>query len=143
MKTIKQILIEKKKPLTTVSPGDTVLSAMELMRERDIGAVMVVDGKKLVGIFTERDCLHKVSSVGRDPRKTLVRDVMSLKVRFITTDMEISQCLALMTERFFRHLPVLDEQQNILGIVSIGDLVKAKISDQDFIIEQMERYISS
>ena len=122
MKTIKQILAEKKKSLSTVFPGDTVLSAMELMRERDIGAVMVVDGKKLIGIFTERDCLHKVSSLCRDPRKTLVCDVMSSKVRFVTTDMEISQCLALMTERFFR---------------------KAKISDQDFIIEQMERYISS
>jgi CBS domain-containing protein len=143
MKTINQILAEKTKPLTVVAPGDTVLSAMELMRERDIGAVMVVDGKKLTGIFTERDCLHKVSSLGRDPRLTLVRDVMSVKVRFVTTDMEVSQCLALMTERFFRHLPVLDEQENILGIVSIGDLVKAKISEQSFIIEQMERYITT
>ncbi len=143
MKTIKQILAGKKKPLTTVSPDDPVLSAMELMHDRDIGAVMVVEGKKLIGIFTERDCLHKVSSICRDPRETTVRDVMSSKVRYITTDMEVSQCLALMTERFFRHLPVLDEQQNILGIVSIGDLVKEKISEQDFIIEQMERYINS
>ena len=143
MKTIKQILAEKTKPLTTVASGDTVQSAMELMRERDIGAVMVVDGNKLTGIFTERDCLHKVSSLGRNPRKILVREVMTKKVRFVTTDMEISQCLALMTERYFRHLPVLDEQQNILGIVSIGDLVKAKISEQSFMIEQMERYITS
>jgi CBS domain-containing protein len=143
MKTIKQILAEKTKPLTTVAPGDTVQSAMELMRERDIGAVMVVDGNKLTGIFTERDCLHKVSSLGRNPREILVREVMTKKVRFVTTDMEISQCLALMTERYFRHLPVLDEQQNILGIVSIGDLVKAKISEQSFMIEQMERYITS
>jgi CBS domain-containing protein len=143
MKTIKQILAEKTKPLSTVSPGDTVLSAMVLMRERDIGAVMVVEASRLIGIFTERDCLHKVSSLGRNPRETLVREVMSSKVRFVTMDMEVSQCLALMTERFFRHLPVLDEQQNILGIVSIGDLVKAKISEQNFIIEQMERYITS
>ncbi|MFA7400609.1 MAG: CBS domain-containing protein [Sideroxydans sp.] len=143
MKTINQILAGKKRPLSIVSPGDTVLSAMELMRDRDIGAVMVVEDKKLIGIFTERDCLHKVSSFCRDPRETLVRDVMSSKVRYITTDMQVSQCLALMTERFFRHLPVLDEQQNILGIVSIGDLVKEKISEQDFIIEQMERYINS
>ena len=143
MKTIKQILAEKTKPLTTVASGDTVQSAMELMRERDIGAVMVVDGNKLTGIFTERDCLHKVSSLSRNPREILVREVMTKKVRFVTTDMEISQCLALMTERYFRHLPVLDEQQNILGIVSIGDLVKAKISEQSFMIEQMERYITS
>ena len=143
MKTIKQILEEKTKPLTTVAADDTVQSAMELMRERDIGAVMVVDGNKLIGIFTERDCLHKVSSLGQNPRKLLVSEVMTAKVRFVTQDMEVSQCLALMTERFFRHLPVLDEQQNILGIVSIGDLVKAKISEQSFIIEQMEHYITS
>jgi len=143
MTTIKQILAEKKKPVATVRPDDTVKSAMELMRERDIGAVLVVDGSKLVGIFTERDCLHKVSALDINPRETLVRTVMTEKVRFVTSDLEISQGLALMTERFFRHLPVLDEHENILGIVSIGDLVKAKISEQSFIIEQMERYITS
>ncbi|MDP2824814.1 MAG: CBS domain-containing protein [Sulfuritalea sp.] len=143
MKTIKQILAEKTKPIAIVGPDDTVRSAIELMRERDIGAVLVVDGSKLVGIFTERDCLHKVSALDINPRETLVRAVMTEKVRFVTSDVEVSQGLALMTERFFRHLPVLDEQQNILGIVSIGDLVKAKISEQDFIIEQMERYIAS
>ena len=143
MKTIKQILAEKTRPLSTVTPGDTVQSAMELMRERDIGAVMVVNGKKLVGIFTERDCLQKDSSMSLNARELLVHEVMTEKVRFVKPDMEVSQCLALMTERFFRHLPVLDEQQNILGIVSIGDLVKAKISEQSFIIEQLEHYINS
>lgn len=143
MKTIKQILAEKTRPLSTVAPGDTVQSAAELMRERDVGAVMVVIGNKLIGIFTERDCLQKVTSLGRNPKEVLVREVMTEKVRFIKQDMEVSQCLALMTERFFRHLPVLDEQQNILGIVSIGDLVKVKISEQSFIIEQLEHYITS
>ncbi len=140
---IKQILAQKTKPLTTVAPSDTVQYAMKLMCDRDIGAVMVVDRNKLTGIFTERDCLHKVSAVGRNPREVLVGEVMTEKVRFVTPDVEVSQGLALMTERYFRHLPVLDEQQNILGIVSIGDLVKAKMSDQGFIIEQMERYINS
>jgi len=143
MITIRQILAEKKKPLTTVAPTDTVMRAMILMRERDIGAVLVVDNKKLVGMFTERDCLHKVSSLGVNPMELKVREVMSVKVRFATLDMEVSQCLALMTERFFRHLPVMDEAENILGIVSIGDLVKAKISDQDMVIEQLERYITT
>ena len=143
MITITQILAEKKKPLTTVAPTDTVMTAIVLMRERDIGAVMVVDSNRLIGMFTERDCLHKVSSLGLNPKDLKVRDVMSVKVRFVMPDMEVSQCLALMTERFFRHLPVLDEQENILGIVSIGDLVKAKISDQDFVIGQLERYITS
>jgi CBS domain-containing protein len=142
MKTIKQILAEKTKPLTVVAIDATVQKALDLMRERDIGAVMVVDGEKLKGIFTERDCLHKIASIGLNPRETKVRDVMTTKVRYATLDMEVSQGLALMTERFLRHLPVLDEQQNILGIVSIGDLVKAKISDQSFIIDQMERYIA-
>jgi len=143
MKSINQILAEKTKPNTTVSPNTTVLSAIEIMRERDIGAVMVVDGNKLVGIFTERDCLHKVSSVGDDPREVLVSEVMTRQVRCVTPDMEVSEGLALMTDRHFRHLPVLDEQRNIIGIVSIGDLVKAKISDQSFVIDQMERYITS
>jgi CBS domain-containing protein len=140
---IKQILDQKTKPLTTVAPSDTVQHAIELMRDRDIGAVMVVDRNKLIGIFTERDCLRNVSAAGRNPREVLVSDVMTKKVRFVTLDVEVSQGLALMTERYFRHLPVLDEHKNILGIVSIGDLVKAKISDQGFIIEQMERYIHS
>lgn len=143
MKTIRQILAEKTKPITTVGPDDTVKTAMDLMLARDIGAVLVVDGGKLVGIFTERDCVHKVSALGINPQETLVRTVMTARVRFISPDMEVSQGLALMTERFFRHLPVLDEQQNILGIVSIGDLVKAKISEQSFIIEQLERYITT
>ena len=143
MKSIKQILAEKTKPNTIVAPNITVLSAIELMRERDIGAVMVVDGDRLVGIFTERDCLHKVSSVGDDPRDVLVSEVMTKQVRCITPDMEVSEGLALMTERHFRHLPVLDNKRNILGIVSIGDLVKEKISDQSFVIDQMERYITS
>lgn len=142
-KTIKQILASKTKPLSTVGPDDTVQKAVELMQTQGIGAVLVVDGKKLVGIFTERDCLQKVTAPARDPRQTKMREVMTERVRFITPDLEVSQGLALMTERYFRHLPVLDEKQNILGIISIGDLVKAKISEQDFIIEQLERYITS
>lgn len=143
MINIKQILTQKTKPLTTVAPIDTVQHAVELMRDRNVGAVMVLEGNKLTGIFTERDCLHKITAPGRNPREVLVSEVMTKEVRFVPPDMEISQGLALMTERFLRHLPVLDEQQNILGIVSIGDLVKAKISDQSFTIEQMERYINS
>ena len=140
---IKQILAEKNKALTTVTPGDTVQHAVELMRDQGVGAVMVVEGNRLTGIFTERDCIHKVIAAGLDPKAILVKEVMTREVRFMNPEMEVSQGLALMTERYFRHLPVLDEQQNILGIVSIGDLVKAKISDQRFIIDQMERYISS
>ena len=143
MNTIKQILAEKSKPIATIGPNDTVKSALDLMVTRDIGALLVVDGKKLIGIFTERDCVRKVMAPGLNPQDILVQAVMTARVRFVTPDMEVSQGLALMTERFFRHLPVLDEDQNLLGIVSIGDLVKAKISEQSFIIEQLERYITT
>jgi CBS domain-containing protein len=143
MNTIKQILAEKSKSIATIGPQDTVKSALDLMVTRDIGALLVVDGKKLIGIFTERDCVRKVTALGLNPQDIRVQTVMTARVRFVTLDMEVSQAMALMTERFFRHLPVLDEAQNILGIVSIGDLVKAKISEQDFIIEQLERYIAT
>lgn len=143
MNTIRQILAEKSKSITTIGPQETVKSALDLMVERDIGAVLVVEGKKLIGIFTERDCVRKVTAQGLAPQDISVQKVMTARVRFVTQDMEVAQGLALMTERFFRHLPVLDEEQNIIGIVSIGDLVKAKISEQDFIIEQLERYIAT
>ena len=143
MTTIKKILEARNRPPITVSPEATVFDAVKLMQEKDIGAVMVVEGNKLVGIFTERDCLHKITAGEMSPRETKVRNIMTGKVRFVTPVITVSEGLALMTERHFRHLPVLDEQENILGIVSIGDLVKEKISEQSFIIEQMERYISS
>lgn len=143
MKTIKQILAGKKIPIISVGPDEKVIDAVRLMGERDIGALLVVDGGKLVGIFTERDCLQKVTGQARSPAETCVREVMTEKVRFVTPDLEVSQGLALMTERHFRHLPVLDAQQNIVGIISIGDLVKAIISEQTFLIEQLERYINS
>ncbi len=143
MMPLKQILSAKHKPLSFVSPGDTVLSAARLMCERDIGAVMIIENNKLVGMFTERDCLQKVTSRGLDPKTVLVRDVMTKRVRYVTPDMGVTQCLALMTERFFRHLPVLDDKMQIIGIVSIGDLVKAKMNEQEFEIEQLEHYINA
>ncbi len=143
MMPIKQILSRKRKPLSIVGPGETVLGAAKLMCERDIGAVMVVENGKLIGMFTERDCLHKVTAFGLDPKTVLVRDVMSVRIRYVTPDMTVTQCMALMTTRFFRHLPVLDEKKQIVGIVSIGDLVHARMSEQQFEIEQLEHYISA
>ncbi|MDO9244690.1 MAG: CBS domain-containing protein [Rhodocyclaceae bacterium] len=143
MKSIRQILDNKTKPLVVVGSGDSVQHALELMTARDIGAVLVVDDDKLVGIFTERDCVHKVSVTGMDTRNTPVRDVMTDKVRFITPEQTVSEGLTMMTERFFRHLPVLDPERKLLGVVSIGDLVKEKISEQSFVIEQLENYITS
>ncbi len=143
MMPIKQILSAKHKPLTFVAPGDSVLSAARLMNERDIGAVMVVENNRLLGMFTERDCLQKVTSPGLDPQVVRVQDVMTARVRYVTPSMTVTQCLALMTERYFRHLPVLDEKMQIVGIVSIGDLVKARMNEQEFEIEQLEQYINA
>ncbi len=140
---VQQILSEKKKPLAVVEPTETVLGAAKLMCERDVGAVMVLEHDKLIGMFTERDCLHKVTALGLDPKTVRVRDVMSVRVRYVTPRMTVAQCMALMTTRFFRHLPVLDENKRIVGIVSIGDLVHAKISEQQFEIAQLEHYINA
>lgn len=141
MKSIPQILREKTRPLATVSPGMTVHEAIELMAKWDIGAVVVMEDAQLVGIFTERDCLHKIALPNRSTRETKVEDVMTRQVRFATPELTVSECLALMTERRFRHLPVLDNDHNVIGMISIGDLVKAKIDEQVFVIDQLERYI--
>ena len=112
------------------------------MAANDIGAVLVLDAAgKIVGIFTERDTLQKVTRRCLDPVTTPVTAVMTQQVRYARPDHTIEDCLRQMTERFFRHLPVLDDDQVLLGMVSIGDLVKARLGEQEFIIEQMEHYI--
>lgn len=136
-------ILNNKKPLVTVHADQTVFDAVERMAGNDIGAVLVLDAKgKVAGIFTERDCLQKVTRPCLDPVVTPIRDVMTTQVRYATPDQAIEDCLRLMTERFFRHLPVMDEQKNVLGMVSIGDLVKARLVEQEFIIGQMEHYIT-
>ena len=106
------------------------------------GAVLVVDGDRLVGIFSERDYARKVILRGKASKEILVRDIMSDKVLYVTPDETIDECMAIMTEKHFRHLPVLGENGKIVGIVSIGDVVKETISHQQFIIGQLEKYIT-
>lgn len=142
MKSIRQILQGKKLGLVSVTPDTTVFRALETMAEHEVGALLVLDGDKLVGIFSERDYARKVSLSGQQTRTTTVRSVMTEKVLYVTPEQTVSQCLALMTEKRFRHLPVI-ENGKVLGVVSIGDLVKEKIAEQDFIIEQLERYITT
>lgn len=144
MISIKQVLENKKaRVLACVNSGESVQRAADLMKELDIGAILVIDDGELNGIITERDCVQKVMAHKLDADSTAVREAMTSKVRYATPEQTVDECLALMTERFFRHLPVLDEQKNVLGIVSIGDMVKVKISDQEFIIGQLEKYIST
>ena len=142
MKTLKQLLAEKKdQPLVVVSPKDSVFHALNVMARHEVGAVMVLDGEHLVGIFSERDSARKVILHGKSSKETLVQEIMSDKVAYVTPSHSIDQCMALMTEKRFRHLPVLDGD-TVVGIVSIGDLVKETISAQRFIIQELERYIA-
>lgn len=141
MKTLKQLLANKPGPLAIASPHDTVLHALSIMAERDVGAVLVMEGEHLIGILSERDYARKIILHGKRSAETQVHEVMSERVAFVTPAQSIEECMALMTEKHFRHLPVLDAGK-VVGVVSIGDLVKEIISDQQFIISALERYIS-
>ena len=112
------------------------------MAQHDIGALLVLDGEKLVGIFSERDYARKIMLHGKSSKETLVREIMSDRVAYVTPEATLDECMALMTERRFRHLPVLSEAGEVLGIISIGDLVKETISAQQMIISELERYIT-
>ena len=143
MKTLKQLLESKDKKLASVAPDQTVLRALEIMAEYDVGALLVLDGAHLSGVFSERDYARKVILQGKSSKQTKVSEVMSGKVVYVTLDRTIEECMAIMTEKHFRHLPVLDDEHNVVGIVSIGDLIKEMISQQQFIIGQLENYITS
>jgi len=140
MKTVQQILEAKGGKVWTIHPDQYVFEALELMAEKDIGALVVVNGAKLVGILSERDYARKVILRGVSSRETLVRDIMSTKVVFVGPELTVEECLAVMTEKRCRHLPVLEEGK-VTGLVSIGDAVKATIAEKEFMIGQLENYI--
>lgn len=143
MQTLKQLLAGKPQTLVVVAPGDSVYHALCVMAEHNVGAVLVLDGENLVGIFSERDYARKQMLCSKSSKETPVSDLMSPRVAYVTPDTSLERCMAIMTEKRFRHLPVLDDQGSLLGILSIGDLVKETISAQQFLIEELERYISS
>ena len=142
MKTLKQMLAGKQRPLVVVSPNDSVFHALTLMAPHNVGALMVLNGEQLVGIFSERDYARKVILHGKSSKETLVSEIMSDKVAYVTPSTTLDECMALMTDKHFRHLPVLEEDGTVVGIISIGDLVKETISNQEFLIKQLEHYIS-
>lgn len=142
MKTLKQLIESKTKKIASVAPEQTVLRALEIMAENGVGALMVLDGKNLAGMFSERDYARKVILQGKASRNTKVSEVMTSKVICVTTERTVEECMAIMTEKHIRHLPVVDDKHNVLGIVSIGDVVKEMISQQQFIIDQLESYIT-
>jgi CBS domain-containing protein len=141
METVRQLLRGKGHQVWSVSPDDTVYHALELMAEKNIGAVLVTEGDDIVGIMSERDYARKVILKGKFSKDTPVREIMTERVLFVTPDHTVRECLALMTQRRFRHLPVMD-QGKLAGLISIGDVVKALIADQEFTIEQLENYIT-
>ena len=142
MKTLKQLLAGRNRPLAVVAPSDTVYHALTVMAKHEVGALLVLDGEQLVGIFSERDYARKIILQGKTSKETLVSEIMSDTVAYVTPAVSLDECMALMTEKHFRHLPVLDDEGNVLGIISIGDLVKETISDQKFLIAQLENYIA-
>jgi CBS domain-containing protein len=136
-------LLEGKRPLVSVGPDDTVLTALDLLARHDIGALLVLEQGRLVGIFSERDYARKIILKGKTSKDTPVREIMSDRVSCVTLDETVEECMALMTGRHIRHLPVLGDDNEVLGIVSIGDLVKEVISDQKFTIDQLVHYIQN
>lgn len=142
MKTLKQLLDQRPRTPIAVSPDDSVFSALELMAKHDIGAVLAIEGERLAGIFSERDYARKVILLGKSSRETLVREIMTEKVLYARPEQTADQAMALMTDKRIRHLPVLDGNQKLMGMVSIGDLVKETISEQAFLIQQLEQYIA-
>ena len=142
MTVVAEIL--KSKPDTTVhtiAPTALVFDALKLMADKGIGALLVTEGEAIAGIFTERDYARKIALMGRTSSVTQVRDVMTSAVRFVRPDQTSEQCMQIMSTGRLRHLPVVDNGK-LVGMISIGDLVKDIISEQKFIIEQLEHYIT-
>ena len=143
MTTVADILRHKgNSAVYSVSPGSTMLDALKLMAEKGVGALLVLDGEKLAGIVTERDYARKIALQGRNSSSTLVGDVMTAKVHCVLPRQTSGECMSLMTTHRIRHLPVMDESRKLVGVLSIGDLVKEIISEQQFTIQQLEHYIS-
>ncbi len=143
MASMKDILQLKGQDVLTISRGETVFAALQLMAERNVGALVVTnDTGRVAGIFTERDYARKVILKGISSLNTPLEKIMTESVYFVDPEMSVDEGMALMTEKRCRHLPVLD-QGELVGLVSIGDLVKAAIEDKEFIIEQLTRYIQS
>lgn len=142
MKTVEQVLGHKGGAVFGVRPDDTVYRALELMAEKGVGALLVLDADELVGILSERDYARKGILMDRSSRETEVSELMTSRVLCVGLETSVDQCMALMTEKRIRHLPVLEDGR-VVGVISIGDVVRTVISEQEFIIHELERYINS
>jgi CBS domain-containing protein len=140
MATVSDMLRTKGHDIWSVTPDTTIYDALKLMADKNIGAVLVMDAENLVGILSERDYARKIILQGKTSTDTPTREIMTERVMCVHPEETAEQCMALMTEKKVRHLPVLEDNQ-LIGMISIGDVVKATIAQQEFIIEQLEDYI--
>jgi CBS domain-containing protein len=140
MKTLQQILQGKRSGVLSIPPSASVHEALTLMGEKDVGALLVLDGGRLVGIFSERDYARKIILQNKSAKETPVSEFMTSKVLWVKPSQTVEECMALMTDKHVRHLPVL-QGEKVIGVISIGDAVKEMLSEQQFIIEQLENYI--
>ena len=141
MKTISQFLEQSKRPVYSVAPSATVIEALEIMAQHNIGALLVIDGQTLEGIFSERDYARKVVLKGKSSSDAKVSEIMTSKVITINTKHTIDQCMQIMTDNHIRHLPIVNDE-NVMGLISIGDVVREMIAYQKSIIEQLQSYIA-
>lgn len=141
MNFVTEILKTKGHDVWTVSPDSTVYDALQVMADKNVGALMVLERDEVVGVFSERDYARKVILKGKASKDTLVREIMSTELVWVRPDQTIEVCMNLMTNKRIRHLAVLDEGR-LVGVISIGDVVKAIISEQEFTIQQLEHYIT-
>ena len=142
MKTLTQLLQAKGREIYSIAPDARVFDALKLMAEKNVGALVVLDNNKLAGIFSERDYARKVILYGKSSHDILVREIMTGKVVTVHPGQAIEECMALMTAKRIRHLPVTDGER-LIGVLSIGDLVKEVIAEQEETIKQLENYIHS
>lgn len=140
MKTVNEVLKNKGREIWTISPLATVFQALELMAQKDVGALPVVQNGKLVGIFSERDYARKVILKGKASKDTAVSELMTQTVFYVSPENTLDECMALMTSQQIRHLPVLDRDR-LVGMITLGDVVKRIISEQEFTIHELEKYV--
>ena len=141
MKSVKHILQDKGHNIWHTTPDTLVFDALKLMAEKGVGSLLVLDEGKLVGIISERDYARKVILQGKSSLDTPVKDIMTDKVICVSPEQTIEECMALMTDKHIRHLPVLVDEK-VIGVVSIGDVVKAELAEKDFLIRQLKNYIT-
>lgn len=142
MKNVARLLDDKGTDVWTIEPNASVYHALEVMAEHGVGALVVVDDNRPVGIMSERDYARKVILLDRGSRDTKVSEIMTSELKTVTRSQTINECMTMMTEQRIRHLPVVEDDE-LIGIISIGDVVRAVISEQQYLIEQLEGYITS